>query len=373
MCQIHKVRGQIYSNLELHHQAINEFSKSLSYAGKIKRENHKDYLTSQIYESLSFFYGNLDKTDSAFHYMMKNKELLESMEESFVYSNLVNLYNLLGNHHNNQNNFTQAENYLNRALELTDKYDFPYTSRTYLFLGDMEAKKGMPQAALRHYFKAQENLEETNIRGEFPFLLEKILKVYEEQGITDSAKIYKEKLILIENELSKEKISSTEHVLEVLIGEEKKANRRKIFTVLSAAGITGLFVIILIIANRQHWIRKHKKLLKKKETENMLLKQKLDDTAGEVMELAKSNSPVFAARFQEVYPEFSQKLMQKHPNLSNAEFELCAMTFLNIPTKKIAEYTFIQYRSVQTKRSRLRKKMQLSPETDLYKYLRLIS
>ena len=90
----------------------------------------------------------------------------------------------------------------------------------------------------------------------------------------------------------------------------------------------------------------------------------------ELRELAMKNDPLFLKRFEEVYYDFTKKIMKKHPDLIRSEFSLCAMIFLNFTTKEIAEYTFIQVRSVQTNRSRLRKKMQLSSSTNLDQYIR---
>lgn len=93
----------------------------------------------------------------------------------------------------------------------------------------------------------------------------------------------------------------------------------------------------------------------------------------EIRDLAMKNDPLFLDRFRHTYPEFTRKLLQKHPTLLKSDFLLCAMVFLDFSSKEIATYTFLQHRSVQTKKGRLRKKMQLPPSTDLYWYLRSIT
>jgi len=97
---------------------------------------------------------------------------------------------------------------------------------------------------------------------------------------------------------------------------------------------------------------------------------KVDIYFEEMRELAMKNDPLFLKRFTEAYSDFIRRLLQKHPQLLKSELSLCAMIFLNFSSKEIAEYTFIQHRSVQTNRSRLRKKMHLSSNTDLYKYIK---
>ena len=42
------------------------------------------------------------------------------------------------------------------------------------------------------------------------------------------------------------------------------------------------------------------------------------------------------------------------------------MIKLNFSTKEIADYTFVTVRSVQTRKSRMRKRLNIMPEEDIY-------
>lgn len=107
-----------------------------------------------------------------------------------------------------------------------------------------------------------------------------------------------------------------------------------------------------------------------KETISRETEPKIDLYFEEIRELAINNDPLFLKRFTEVYSDFTKRILQTHPGLLKSEMSLCAMIFLNFSSKEIAEYTFIQHRSVQTNKSRLRKKMQLASSTDLYNYIK---
>ncbi len=115
---------------------------------------------------------------------------------------------------------------------------------------------------------------------------------------------------------------------------------------------------------------KKKRLTEKKETVTRETEPKIDLYFEELRGLAMNNDPLFLKRFTEVYSDFTKRILQTHPGLLKSEMSLCAMIFLNFSSKEIAEYTFIQHRSVQTNKSRLRKKMQLASSTDLYNYIR---
>ncbi|WP_418895362.1 helix-turn-helix transcriptional regulator [Limibacterium fermenti] len=73
---------------------------------------------------------------------------------------------------------------------------------------------------------------------------------------------------------------------------------------------------------------------------------------------------------QKVYPQFSLNIFQKYSDLTPSEFQLCALIFLDFTSKEIAQYTFVTHRSVQTSKSRLRKKFEIDGQTDLYQYIK---
>ena len=108
--------------------------------------------------------------------------------------------------------------------------------------------------------------------------------------------------------------------------------------------------------------------IEQKKDEAKELEQKLNESFDEVIELAKSNDSAFLKRFQEVYHEPSKRLLEKHPDLTNSELILSAMIFLNFSSKEIASYTFVEHRSVQTKKGRLRKKLNLPTGYSLEAY-----
>lgn len=159
-----------------------------------------------------------------------------------------------------------------------------------------------------------------------------------------------------------------------------------IFTTVASASLLkvemtgGLFIVLVILlltlipkgvlifyASRKS---KERYQADNKETITEYAEPKIDQYFEEIRELAIHNDPLFLKRFTEVYSDFIRRILQKHPGLLKSELSLCAMIFLNFSSKEIAEYTFIQHRSVQTNKSRLRKKLQLKPSTDLYKYIR---
>lgn len=78
---------------------------------------------------------------------------------------------------------------------------------------------------------------------------------------------------------------------------------------------------------------------------------------------------LFEKYFNEIHDGFYDKLLKSHPDLSKTEMKLCAYIKLNLNTKEIAAYMNIAPASVDVARYRLRKKLNLSQDINLQKYI----
>ncbi|MCK9204862.1 MAG: hypothetical protein M0P58_10585 [Bacteroidales bacterium] len=77
----------------------------------------------------------------------------------------------------------------------------------------------------------------------------------------------------------------------------------------------------------------------------------------------------FRMYFENVYSGFYQNLEKAYPDLTPNEKKLCALLKLNLTTKEIATITSREVRSIESSRIRLRKKLQLTMETNLVTFL----
>src|SRR5690554_709873 len=76
---------------------------------------------------------------------------------------------------------------------------------------------------------------------------------------------------------------------------------------------------------------------------------------------------------QEVYPNFAPVIYERHSNLTHSEYSFCVLIYLHFTSKEIAQILFIEHRSVQTRKNRLRKKLGIPSGTDLYQYLVMLN
>ena len=82
-----------------------------------------------------------------------------------------------------------------------------------------------------------------------------------------------------------------------------------------------------------------------------------------------SDWEAFQEAFNNADSDFLKKIKKEHPNLTPNDLRLCAYLRLNLSSKEIAPLLNISPRSVEIKRYRLRKKMNLHHEKGLVEYI----
>jgi len=81
----------------------------------------------------------------------------------------------------------------------------------------------------------------------------------------------------------------------------------------------------------------------------------------------------FALYFDQVHHNFLSILKKKFPLLSATDLKLCAYIRLNLSSKEIAQILNISLKGVEVSRYRIRKKLSLPTEANLYEFLLAIT
>jgi DNA-binding CsgD family transcriptional regulator len=77
----------------------------------------------------------------------------------------------------------------------------------------------------------------------------------------------------------------------------------------------------------------------------------------------------FETHFDQAHQDFINRLKANYPNLTQSDLKLCAYLRLNISSKEIAHLLNISLRGVEVRRYRLRKRLNISTEENLYDFL----
>ena len=78
----------------------------------------------------------------------------------------------------------------------------------------------------------------------------------------------------------------------------------------------------------------------------------------------------FNLYFDQVNQHYISGLLERHPNLTQNDLRICALTRINLSTKEMAAILNVSVRGVEKSRYRLKKRLDLTPEDDLVEYLR---
>ncbi|HAT3998193.1 TPA: hypothetical protein I9Y67_003702 [Elizabethkingia anophelis] len=381
------LKSVYYSRMRLFEKQFQEDTYALNLLADSKDSNSV-LLKTRFYMALADYYTEIHNYSAAHLYADKSIMLVESIPEK-VYLSAKQILRYKANiyYYKACIYIAQKKPYLafpfikkahNQAL--SEKYS--YTAIFLELYGDYYSQIFNYQKALEFYLIAFENkkgfLSKTNTAVN---LTTKISNIYAILGDKNNELTYRrltEKYRVYDEEIINSRIRFLfNNVEKNYKGDKINIKQRDSFNI----SYIGLFFILtsagIYYYYYYYYYRKSKKIkfnLKKEELENTStnvrkLYFRQNDFFNEVIDLAQKNSPHFWTRFQEVYPEFSENILKINPKIKASELTFCAYIYLGFTTKEIARYTFKAPKTIENSRYNIRKKLNLSPETDLKLWL----
>ncbi|WP_027382782.1 helix-turn-helix transcriptional regulator [Epilithonimonas caeni] len=222
----------------------------------------------------------------------------------------------------------------------------------FLILGMVEKDKNNLRKAIEYFLEAEKNASIKN-NNSIPDLYDNIIETYKGLKRRDESVKYIAKRDSLKLEISETRNNSLYKTLEE---EKEKKSSNKYYYLFSVLSMIIVVSIIFLFLRKRKYIRQSFPELPKSENYTKLL------------EMLKRNDPAFVPYFNEVFPEFNNKLLKINPKLISSELEFCALLKLKIPTHNIAQYINITTKSVQNKKYYIRKKLNIPSETDIYNW-----
>lgn len=278
----------------------------------------------------AFFFR--DQIDSAKHYFKKSMSYIDPNNALFDdYYAIIKFTTLL--HHLNE--YAEEEKLLQQALSQAQKNDNLYQQETILY-------------------KLYKNYQ----------LQEDYSNAYSALGMLAQLKeiVDQKKLNLISE--VEQSIEERVNVLTMNLGKrESLINYLLIGIVLLVCFALWGFVRSLSPISDSNLVPE---ISQTQETDYSLNRRRVSiEEINELNTLIKQADPTFLVKFNEYFPLFSEKLNElADPPLNYPEMEICALTKFNYNTKEIAMYRNQSVRSVENRKYRIRKKLNLSPEED---------
>jgi len=362
-----------YKGIKMYDEALKKLRNNLVLANNIKIDSAR--YSSRVLTLVEMAKNYLEKKDydSTTYY---SKRVIEEAKkpkkmDSGLNTSLKITLIILAEAKLKENKIDSAEFYVKSAQSV------PITLgnnefRTLKLQGQIHDARKEYDSAIVDYKKSIELA--TKVKN-FKKLLELyglISEVYDKTGQLANEKEYSIKYNALNDTLNTIEADNLKDTVGLFVQDKQKPleDKNNLLFYIILIGITSTAIIIFFINKK---IRKKNNVLNVKDEENKQLNQKLNFAFEEVVQLAKNNDPEFLTRFQEVYPNFFPKLLQIDPQLQNSELKFCALLFLNFSSKDIATYTFVQPQSIQTRKNRLRKKLFISSEEDIYIWMKNIN
>jgi tetratricopeptide (TPR) repeat protein len=192
---------------------------------------------------------------------------------------------------------------------------------------------------------------------------------------------------------SKSEMQKKEHELELIKDENRIQSLQRNVAILASIliGLTLLLAVLYFINRKKIYQRKindnnrqlaaqvmqldnHKETLKNVSTLLEKVDHKLPEM-GKVQQLvsdgidSEDTWDKVQLHFNNVHPEFFEQLRTIEPELTTNDLKLAAYIKMNLSSKEISQLLNITHKSSQVAKYRLKKKLQLSEEQDLTKFI----
>ncbi|SEH36884.1 tetratricopeptide repeat protein [Chryseobacterium culicis] len=361
-----------YYGIKMYDEAIKKLKKNLNLADRIAEDSVRSYIKSLSLINISRNYYKKENYDSATYYNkraldeLKSKKIINSILGTNLKITLLNLAEVKFS----ENKIDSTEFYLKAAQSLPvtmgDRED-----QTFKISGQIHEAKREYKTAIADYTKSLALARKSKAVKKISELYALMSKAYEKAGQMDASEDYLSQYNALNDSLKIIESKNLENTVNLLVEEKQKPLKNKnnflLYSILMGMVlVTGSAAFILIR------IRNKDKILNVKEQEAKILNQRLNFAFEEIIQLAKNNDSEFYIRFEEVYPTFFPKLLAMVPDLQRSELKFCALLFLNFSTKDIAAYTYVQPQSVQTRKNRIRKRLNIPSDQDIYTWMKSI-
>ncbi len=352
--------AESYSLNELRDKALAELDKAESIITKSKDTTQRVfYIKSNILISQANIYFDKEEYQKSIEkhkILVKEGDLLTNKEQynhyQYVnYSNIANIYLYI--------NTDSSKYYVNKSLELQNStiVEQNIKGSNFYILGKVYEKEQDTAKAITNYLASYKILKETGDVLNRKELYESLASLYTSIHKPDSAAIFETKLKELNINELENKYNSLQKIVKA--SNNSSNNQYLLYVIIGSViflAFAGYFIVIKI--------QKKKAVAPATISQQELLAKNFET----LVALIKKDDPSFLPQFEKIYPNFRNKLLAIEPKLTISEIQFCALLKMNLSTKKIAQLTYIETRTVQNKKHRIRKKLNIPKDIDTYNW-----
>ncbi|HFK5529475.1 TPA: hypothetical protein ACGZ99_003558 [Elizabethkingia anophelis] len=383
------VKGRSLSKLGYFTESRNVLQKALAITSKIP-DNEKDakhYNKAFAYYAIQASYEKdithaISKESQKNYLLNAYKEAVQISDKynpqtkkfilSIILQGLVTLYT-------DWNELDKAKEYLKKAESLNASENSTWSINRNVLYGEIEKAEKKYSKAIEYYNTALALSKEYNRIDNMSKIYSGLAESY--HGIQDyqkesqylyKYKRYNDSLDIVEK-------GSVGNILKNEIIEDKNI-KTPFFKSAAIWYITGVLLLILLsyyIIKRIISTRESFKITGEIPDEQIDIYEQIPNLPSDIdheklsqaIKMAQKDDPAFYFKFMEVFPNFHQNLLKVSRKLSQSDLEFCAMMKLNFDTKEIAAIKRISAGAVESKKHRIRKKLGLDTDDNIYIWL----
>ena len=351
----HKLRG--------HTQAIINFNKSLDFAYRIEDKKLAEKSKQDVYDWKRSSFQFLNQMDSVY-----------SCEKKCMTSPRPMLYITIANRNLEKGRIDSAEYYINKANNLVKSLNASMEGRCNVLkaYGKLYIAKKEYGKSLQYLFEALKICKKMSLKNRERESYKLIYEAYRGEKNIEKENEYLLKYSSLNDSLNEVEKKVINLPIEKFFKEETKnieERERKLYYFIAFIIIFSLFIVFILKRISKNKKEKTKIVLNEKEQELDFLKKKVDENREHILYLATKNDPTFIIKFKEVYSDFYEDMLSEYPQLNINDMKFIALIKLLFSNKEIATYTNVSIRTVESKKYRIRKKLNLDANIDFNEWI----
>ncbi|WDF48594.1 tetratricopeptide repeat protein [Chryseobacterium sp. KACC 21268] len=359
--------GRNYMALGFNQKAIEYFTKGIDLSRNIVDAKARNTVLQYLYSTRGVIYEESNQLDALYQDLHSAYKVIP---DTYSASRLAKYFTV------HRENLDSAKFYLKKGEEMFSTGKFPIFQKSILLrsYGRFYFQKKNYEKAISYYKQSLAISEELNkpkdIKDTHKLLYESYKAVNDDKNAGENLEQYSRISDSLSSEHKKIQETPIKHILKEKQEEviEKERSYLFIFFIIFVLIIVAVYLVLKRISKFNK--KEKQEIISENETKTQELKLKVNESFDEVIQLAKSNSPEFWGRFQEVYPDFRTKLLSRNPDLKPSELTLSAYIYLGFATKDIAEYTFKAVKTIKNNKYNLRKRLDIPTEHDFTIWIR---
>ncbi|SEW47210.1 hypothetical protein SAMN05421841_3464 [Chryseobacterium wanjuense] len=354
------VYGRNYYSLGMYKKAVKSFNEGVKNACEIEDTKNRKKQLFYIYEWKRSSFSMMGMSDSA-----------KIMERKCMESPIPMLFIEIAQRHMMSGQIDSAEFYLGKAAVLAQDASAESKSNVLRGYGELYMKTEDYDKALTSLFSSLSISQKAGLKSRDRETYKLIAQVYNRLHHIEKENEYLQKYSTLNDSLIENEKSALDIPIEILLNQtgEKGIKNNTIppnYIVLLLAGFTGILLTYAIYSKKQ---KSKNKIIREEALPINDDNKKPDISLNEVVQLAINGDPTFIIVFKDFYSDFYTTLTSKHPELTLNDLRFIAMVKLNFSNKEIAQYGNMSIRTVESKKYRLRKKLDLPADLDFNQWV----